>query len=140
LKEGRARRVVVMAFVPACDELTECLVAGGFAGAGGEAADPPPLAAAVVLSRVEREGGVRLELRRRKRSNVTAPTAAPVLHPWLGAEALLRVAFAVTRAKGGAVPVTPLRALDPCTGAALWLKVGSARTLRRSRAAGAPPH
>jgi 3-oxoacyl-[acyl-carrier-protein] synthase II len=143
LKEGRARRVVVMAFVPACDDLTECLVAGGFAGAGGDAAakeEAPPLAAAVVLSRVEREGGVRLELRRRKRSNVTAPTAAPVLHPWLGAEALLRVAFAVTRAKGGAVPVTPLRALDPCTGAALWLKVGSARTLRRSRAAGAPPH
>jgi 3-oxoacyl-(acyl-carrier-protein) synthase len=145
LKEGRARRVVVMAFAPACEDLAECLAAGGFVGPAADPADPAakdeavPLAAALVLSRVEREGGVRLELRRRKRSNVTAPSAAPVLHPWLGAEALLRVAFAVVRGKGGVVPVTPLRALDPCTGAALWLKVGSARTLRRSRAAGAPP-
>lgn len=146
LAEGRARRVVVLAFVPANAELAACLAQEGFLSADGEAAadaaagdSPVPLAAALVLARVEGEGGVRLELRRRKRSSVTAPATTPKLHRWLGAEALLRVAQVVTRAKDGAVPVTALRALDPCTGAALWLKVGSVRTLRRSRAAGALP-
>jgi 3-oxoacyl-(acyl-carrier-protein) synthase len=144
LAEGRARRVVVLAFVPSNPELTTCLAQAGFLSADGEAAaeaadSPVPLAAALVLARVEGEGGVRLELRRRKRSSVTAPATTPKLHRWLGAEALLRVAQVVTRAKDGVVPVTALRALDPCTGAALWLKVGSVRTLRRSRAAGALP-
>jgi 3-oxoacyl-(acyl-carrier-protein) synthase len=144
LAEGRARRVVVLAFVPSSAELTACLAQGGFIAAPGELAPEDadqavPLAAALVLARVEGEGGVRLELRRRKRSSVTAPATTPKLHAWLGAEAVLRVAQVVTRAKDGAVPVTALRALDPCTGAALWLKVGSVRTLRRSRAAGALP-
>jgi len=138
LKEERARRVVVLAFVPANDELSSCLAFGGFAPDPASGASPP-LAAALVLARAEGEGALQLELRRRKRSSVAAPAATPKLHAWLGAEALLQVAQVVTRADGSPVPGTSLRALDPCTGAALWLRVGSARTRRRSRAAGALP-
>ena len=136
LTEGRARRVVVVGFVPAGQEFRLCLEYAGFWRAESEAASVPavkagPLAAALVLARLEGEGpddrSLRLELRRRKRSSVTPPKEIPLLHPWLGAEAVIQVALAASAAKEGPAPTTRLRAVDPCTGAALWL------TLRRGR-------
>jgi 3-oxoacyl-[acyl-carrier-protein] synthase II len=144
LAEGRARRAVVVAFAPSCAELDAALSHAAFlapraaadasAAGAGRAADAVPVAAALVLARVESDGdepsvarSLRLELRRHKRSSVTAPTEPPRLSPLLGAESLVRVAEIAVRSKQSPLPATRLRALDPCTGAALWMRLRTAR-------------
>jgi 3-oxoacyl-[acyl-carrier-protein] synthase II len=135
LAEGRARRAVVFAFAPTSDELDAALRRGGFLPKSGTSEPRPderPIAAALVLARVDEatEPGartVRLELRRRKRSSVTAPTVVPELEPLLGAESLVRVAQLAARIRSGGA-ASSLRALDPCTGAALWLQVKTVKS------------
>jgi 3-oxoacyl-(acyl-carrier-protein) synthase len=136
LAEGQARRAVVFAFAPQSEELERCVRAAGF-GRAERAADAtaslPPIAAALVLARIGDANGeaggdaparpIALELRRRKRSSVTAPAALPALDPLLGAQAVVEVAHAARRLRDSGGPALPLRALDPCSGAALWMRV-----------------
>jgi 3-oxoacyl-(acyl-carrier-protein) synthase len=129
LAEGQARRAVVLAFAPESDEVERCLRAAGVKVAAAGAENGVPVAAALVLARVGDAGidaGARtiaLDLRRRKRSSVTTPGDPPPLDSRLGAQTVVEVALAARRlrAEGGAA--IPLRALDPCTGGALWLRV-----------------
>jgi len=150
LAEGRARRAVILGFAPASPEVEGALRHAGFLAdpptieptastdAPSPSPSPPsspiPVAAALVLARVEAGGAepgaraVRLELRRRKRSSVSAPRSPPQLDLLLGAEAVVHVAELAARAKQGTFPATRLRALDPCTGAALWITMRVARS------------
>lgn len=147
LAEGRARRVVVFAYAPASEELERALRRAGSWGAAPDARPgvlAAPIAAAVVLGRsgdlpaAGAPRAIRLELRRRKRSSVTAPTGMPQLERLLGAQALVEVAQAAVALRAQPGPALPLRALDPCTGAALWMRVGLAPVATATLSGSAP--
>ncbi|MSR47978.1 MAG: hypothetical protein EXS13_13120 [Planctomycetes bacterium] len=135
LAEGQARRAVVIAFAPASEELDLCLKAAGavFPAIDSSSKTAPPIAAALVLARAGDAGSdagsdapartIALELRRRKRSSVTAPAGMPPLYPLLGAQAVIELAEVARRLKAEGGPAVRLRAIDPCTGGALWMRV-----------------